>query len=162
MGLRLQAALSLPVSASDGQRLQVHVHRGQGAKDRYVPLPAETLPLLRTYWKTHRPPAWLFPATGRDHHPSPPATSPRSRASVQGACRPAQYRAGLTTRGVAIHTLRHSYAPHLLEAGGHPRLLQRSLGQTPLATPMLSRPLTHKGQEEASERLHGLMHGLLP
>src|SRR5713101_862413 len=76
LGLRLHEALFLQVSDIDGQRLQVHVHRGKGAKDRYVPLPADTLTLLRTYWKTHRHPTWLFPATGRDHTQSPTAASP--------------------------------------------------------------------------------------
>jgi integrase/recombinase XerD len=162
LGLRLHAALFLQVSAIDGQRLQVHVHRGKGAKDRYVPLPAETLGLLRTYWKTHRHPTWLFPATGRNHQQSPTATTPMSRSSVQGAFRTAKYRARLTKMGVAIHTLRHSYATHLLEAGVNPRLIQRYLGHTQLETTMISLHLTHKGQEEAYERLNVLMHGLLP
>jgi site-specific recombinase XerD len=64
--------------------------------------------------------------------------------------------------GVAIPTLRHAYATHLLEAGVHPRLIQRSLGPTQLDTTMLSLPLTHKGHEEAYERLNTLMQGLLP
>src|SRR5262249_49770368 len=84
LGLRLHAALDLQVSDIDGQRLQVHVHRGKGAKDRSVPLPEETLALLRTSWKTHRHPAWLFPATGRAHTHSPTAASPMSRSRVQG------------------------------------------------------------------------------
>lgn len=84
-----------------------------------------------------------------------------SRSSVQGAFRTAKYRAGITKLGVAIHTLRHSYATHLLEAGVNPRLLQRYLGHTQLETTMISLHLTHKGQEEASERLNALMHGLL-
>ena len=125
LGLRLHESLFLQVSDIDGQRLQVHVHRGKGAKDRYVPLPAETLALLRTSWKTHRHKTWLFPATGRHHTPSPRATSPMSRSSVQGAFRTAKHRAGITKTGVAIHTLRHSYATHLLEAGVNPRLIQR-------------------------------------
>src|SRR5712692_7165980 len=162
LGLRLHEALSLQVSDIDGQRLQVHVHRGKGAKDRYVPLPEETLMLLRAYWKTHRNKTWLFPATGRDQKQSPTATSPMSRASVQGAFRTAKHRAGLTKTGVAIHTLRHSYATHLLEAGVNPRLIQRYLGHTQLETTMLYLHLTHKGHEDAYERLHTLMHGLLP
>ena len=162
LGLRLHEALSLQVSDIDGQRLQVHVHRGKGAKDRYVPLPAETLALLRTSWKTHRNTTWLFPATGRDHQHSPTATSPMSRTSVQGAFRTAKQRAGITKTGVAIHTLRHSYATHLLEAGVNPRLIQRYLGHTQLETTMLYLHLTHKGQEDAYERLNALMHGLLP
>ena len=162
LGLRLHEALSLQVSDIDGQRLQVHVHRGKGAKDRYVPLPTETLALLRTSWKTHRHKTWLFPATGRDHAQSPTATSPLSRTSVQGAFRTAKHRAEITKMGVAIHTLRPSYATHLLEAGVHPRLIQRYLGHAQLETTMLSLHLTHKGQEEAYERLNALMHGLLP
>jgi integrase/recombinase XerD len=162
LGLRLHAALFLQVSDIDGQRLQVHVHRGKGAKDRYVPLPAETLTLLRTYWKTHRHPTWLFPATGRDHAHSPTAASPMRRSSVQGAFRKAKHRAGITKMGVALHTLRHSYATHLLEAGVNPRLIQRYLGHTQLETTMIYLHLTHKGQEEAYERLNALMHGLLP
>jgi site-specific recombinase XerD len=162
LGLRLHEGLFLQVSDIDGQRLQVHIHRGKGAKDRYVPLPADTLALLRTYWKTHRHPTWLFPATGRDHTQSPTAASPMSRSSVQGAFRKAKQRAGITKTGVAIHTLRHSYATHLLEAGVNPRLIQRYLGHAQLETTMLSLHLTHKGHEDAYERLNALMHGLLP
>jgi site-specific recombinase XerD len=162
LGLRLHEALSLQVSDIDGQRLQVHIHRGKGAKDRYVPLPAATLALLRTYWKTHRNKTWLFPATGRDQQHSPPATSPMRRTSVQGAFRTAKHRAGIPKMGVAIHTLRHAYATHLLEAGVHPRLIQRSLGHTPLETTMVSLHLTHKGHEDAYERLNALRQGLRP
>src|SRR5438105_12278711 len=103
LGLRLYEALFLQVSDIDGQRLQVQVHRGKGAKDRYVPLPVDTLTLLRTYWKTHRHPTWLFPAPGRDHLQSPTAASPMRRSSVQGAFRQAKHRAGITKMGVAIH-----------------------------------------------------------
>ncbi len=162
VGLRLHEALCLQVADIDGQRLQVHIHRGKGAKDRYVPLPEATLALLRTYWKTHRHTTWLFPAPGRDHPHSPTATSPMSRASVQGAFRTATHRAGITKTGVAIHTLRHSYATHLLEAGVNPRLIQRSLGHTQLETTMIYLHLTHKGHEDAYVRINSLMQGLLP
>jgi integrase/recombinase XerD len=162
LGLRLHEALFLQVSDIDGPRLQVHIHRGKGAKDRYVPLPEETLVLLRAYWKTHRHSTWLFPATGRDHTQSPTAASPMRRSSVQGAFRKAKQQAEITKMGVAIHTLRHSYATHLLEAGVNPRLIQRYLGHTQLETTMIYLHLTHKGQEEAYERLNSLMHGLLP
>ena len=162
LGLRLHEALSLQVSDIDGQRLQVQVHRGKSAKDRYVPLPEDTLALLRTSWKTHRNKPWLFPATGRDQQHRPTATSPMRRASVQGAFRTAKQRAGLTKTGVATPTLRHAYATHLLEAGVNPRLIQRSLGHTQLETTMVYLHLTHKGHEDAYERLNALMQGLLP
>ncbi|MBM3224872.1 MAG: integrase, partial [Candidatus Tectomicrobia bacterium] len=150
LGLRLHEALDLQVADIDGPRLQVQVHRGKGAKDRYVPLPAEPLALLRTSWKTPRHPTWLLPATGRDHHHRPTAASPMSRSSVQGAFRTATYRAGITKLGVALQPLRHAYATHVLEAGVNPRLLPRYLGHTQLETTMIDLHRTHKGQEEAS------------
>ena len=162
VGLRLHAALSLQGSDIDGQRLQGHVHRGKGAKDRDVPRPQETRALLRTSWKTPRHPPWLLPATGRDHHQRPTATSPRRRASVQGACRTATHRAGITNTGVAIHPLRHASATQLREAGVKPRLIPRSLGHTPLAPTMVSLHLTPTGQAEAYTRRNSLRHGLRP
>lgn len=162
LGLRLPAARSLQVADIDGPRLQVQVHRGKGAKDRYVPVPADTLTLLRTSWTTPRHPAWLFPAPGRAHTQSPTAASPMSRSSVQGAFRKAKHRAGITTMGVALHTLRHAYATPLLEAGVNPRLIQRYLGHPQLETTMVYLHLTLKGQEEAYERLNALRQGLLP
>jgi integrase/recombinase XerD len=83
-GLRLNEALYLQVGDIDGSRHMIHVHRGKGAKDRYIPLPDDTLDLLRTYWKTHRNRTWLFPATGRDQNtwpaPPPPCPAAASRA----------------------------------------------------------------------------------
>jgi integrase/recombinase XerD len=162
LGLRLHAALFLPVAASDGPRLQGQVQRGTGATDRYVPLPAETLALLRTSWQTPRHPTWLFPATGRAHPPSPTAASPRRRSRVQGAFRTATQRGELTKTGVAIPPLRHASATPRLEAGVPPRLRPRSLGHTPRDTTRLALPLTHPGQAAASERRTTLMPGLRP
>jgi len=144
LGLRLNEALDLQGSDIDGQRLQVHIHRGQGANDRDVPLPAATLALLRTSWKTHRHTTWLFPATGRDHQQRPTACYPMSRTSVQGAFRTAKHRAGMTTMGGAMPTLRHAYATPLLEAGVNPRLIQRSLGHPQLETTMVYLVVTKK------------------
>jgi integrase/recombinase XerD len=162
LGLRLHEALYLQVADLDSQRLQVHVHRGKGAKDRYVPLPEATLALLRAYWKTHRNQTWCFPATGRDQKQSATATEPMRRNSVQGAFRKAKRRAGITKTGVAIHPLRHSYATHLLEAGVNRRLIQRSLGHSRLETTMVYLHRTQKGHEDAYVRINSLMHGLLP
>jgi site-specific recombinase XerD len=148
------------VADVDGQRLQVQVHRGKGAKDRYVPLPADTLALLRTYWTTHRHPTWRFPATGRDQKQRSTATEPMSRNSVQGAFRTATRRASITKTGVAIHPLRHSYATPLLEASVNLRLIQRYLGHTRLETTMPYLPLTQTGHEDAYQRINSLMQGL--
>ena len=84
-GLRLQEALYLQVSDIDGERMQIHVHRGKGAKDRYVPLPEETLFLLRKYWATHRNPVLIFPALGRGNNQASTSKNPMAIDSVQGA-----------------------------------------------------------------------------
>src|SRR3954465_3844305 len=85
LGLRLQEGLNLQVGDIDSARMVVHVHRGKGSKDRYVPLPPPTLTILRQYWPTHRNQTRLFPATGRDHGQAASATEPMASSSVHGA-----------------------------------------------------------------------------
>ena len=134
-GLRLQEALNLQVSDIDSARMMVYVHRGKGAKDRYVALPHEALDLLRRYWITHRNTKLIFPALGRGHTGGPTATMPMNRASVQGALARAVKKAGITKK-LSVHTLRHSYATHLLEQGVNIRVLQRYMGHKSLETTM--------------------------
>jgi integrase/recombinase XerD len=159
-GLRLQEGLHLEVADIDSARLMVHVHRGKGAKDRYVPLPGSTLALLRTYWRTHRDPRLLFPAIGRGHQAAPVATTPMATSSVQGAFRQAVLAAGIHKRQVSLHTLRHCYATHLLEAGVNIRTIQRYMGHTDLETTMVYLHLTQKGQEDAYHLIDAVMGGL--
>jgi integrase len=75
-GLRLQEGTHLQVGDIDSARSLIHVHRGKGGKDRYVPLPDSTLQLLRQYWKTHGNPVWIFPASGRAAFIAPPPKDP--------------------------------------------------------------------------------------
>ncbi len=159
-GLRLQEGLHLEVSDIDSARMMIHVHRGKGAKDRYVPLPGSTLGLLRKYWRTHRNPRLLFPAIGRGHQAAPGATTPMATSSVQGAFRQAVRAAGIHKRQVSLHTLRHSYATHLLEAGVNIRAIQRYMGHTDLETTMVYLHLTQKGQEDAYHLIDTVMGGL--
>jgi site-specific recombinase XerD len=156
LGLRLGEGLHLQVGDIDGQRMLVHVHRGKGAKDRYVPLPQKTLAMLREYWATHRNPQWLFPATGRDGRQGATATRPMAKASVQGAMRRVVQEIGLK-KSVHIHTLRHSYATHLLEAGVNLRLIQQYLGHSSLQTTMVYLHLTSQGQQQAIAVIERLM-----
>jgi site-specific recombinase XerD len=81
-------------------------------------------------------------------------------ASVQGALRSAKARAGITKRGVSIHTLRHAYATHLLEAGVNLRVIQRHMGHASLETTMVYLHLTHTGQEQAYALIDALMGDL--
>jgi len=159
-GLRLQEGLYLQVSDIDSNRMMIHVHRGKGAKDRYVPLPQSTLHLLRRYWLTHRHPDLLFPALGRNGKGANEAQNPMAKSSVQGAFRSAKFAAGIHKKGVAIHTLRHSYATHLLEAGVNLRVIQRYMGHAQLETTMLYLHLTPKGQEDACQLINHVMEGL--
>ena len=156
LGLRLQEALNLQVGDIDSARMVVHVHRGKGAKDRYVPLPRRTLTVLRQYWATHRHAVWLFPATGRDHGEAPSATEPMARASVHGAMKRVVQELGIKKK-VTTHTLRHSYATHLLEAGVNLRLIQQYLGHSSLQATMIYLHLTTLGQEQARATIDTLM-----
>jgi len=157
MGLRLHEGLFLQVSDIDSDRNLIHVHRGKGAKDRYVPLPKDTLLLLRKYWVTHRNAVWLFPAVGRDGKSAPGADEPMSRSSVQGAFRRARWKAKITKKYISIHTLRHSYATHLLEKGVHIRAIQKYLGHTSLETTMKYLHLTSYGHEDSVRLINSVM-----
>ena len=160
-GLRLDEARHLEVSDIDSQRMMIHVHRGKGAKDRYVPLPQSTLHLLRQYWLTHRHPRLVFPARGHKQNRCPtghPIPWPKA-ASRAPFARPSGH-AGVRKKGVAVHTLRHSYATHLLEAGVNLRVIQRYMGHARLETTMLYLHLTQKGQEDACQLINHVMEGL--
>lgn len=157
-GLRLHEALFLQVTDIDAQRMRIHVHRGKGAKDRYVPLPESTLYLLRDYWKRHRNPLWIFPRLGRSGQESPKAARPMAKASVQGALRRVLKQLKIIKR-VSIHTLRHSYATHLLEAGVNIRRIQQYLGHSSLNSTMVYLHLTTQGHEHAYDIINSLMKG---
>jgi site-specific recombinase XerD len=155
LGLRLAEGLHLQVSDIDSARMMVHVHRGKGAKDRYVPLPGSTLKVLRQYWVTHRHPLWLFPATVRDGQQTT-TDQPLDRSSVQGAMRRVVEELKIQ-KAISIHSLRHSYATHLLEAGVNLRLIQQYLGHSSLNTTMVYLHLTTASQEQAIARIETLM-----
>lgn len=156
LGLRMQEALNLKVGDIDTGRMLVHVHLGKGAKDRYVPLPAKTLAVLRAHWLTHRHPVWLFPVHGGDPQSAATATRPRSQVSAQRMMRRV-VRQLKFRKSVHLHTLRHSYATHLLEAGVNLRLIQQYLGHSSLQTTMIYLHLTSVGQEQARAAIERLM-----
>ena len=158
-GLRLQEGTHLQVADLDSARMMLHVRRGKGAKDRYVPLPQRTLELLRRYWRTHRNPVLMFPAAGRDHIDLAKSTQPMSRSSVQEALRAALKESGNNKRA-SVHTLRHSWATHLLEAGVNLRLIQEWLGHSSPATTSLYTHLTLKAEQLGTEAINQIMSDL--
>jgi integrase/recombinase XerD len=164
LGLRLNEALHLQVPDLQSKRGFVHVHRGKGAKDRYVPLPETTLLLLRAYWATHRHEKLLFPAMTAGyslckHGPSASKT-PMSETAVQGAMKKITKQLELTTK-VSIHTLRHSYATHLLEAGVGLKVIQKYMGHSSLQTTLIYLHLTDDAERNAREAIDDVF-GKLP
>ena len=156
LGLRRNEGLHLQVRDIDSARMLVHVHRGKGDKDRFVPLPARTLALLREYWVTHRNPVWLFPDIGSDPRQAVSSDRPMSKDGVQHAMQRVVHQLGIR-KAVSIHTLRHSYATHLLEAGVNLRLIQQYLGHSSLQTTMVYLHLTTVSQEQAVAVINKLM-----
>lgn len=156
LGLRLSEGVSLQIGDIDAARSLVHVHRGKGAVDRYVPLPASTLSVLRRYWTTHRNPRFLFPALGRGRKEGETAVEPMPRATIQGALCRVVKQLGIRKR-VSVHTLRHSYATHLLETGINLRLIQKYLGHRSLQTTTIYLHLTRHGEEHAHAQIDALM-----
>ena len=158
-GLRLQEGTHLQVADIDSARMMIHVRHGKGAKDRYVPLPQRTLQLLRQYWVTHHNPVLLFPAEGRGHIDLAQATEPISRSSVQDAFHAALKESGNHKRA-SVHTLRHSWATHLLEAGVNLRLIQEWLGHSSPATTSVYTHLTVKAEQLGAQAINQLMSDL--
>jgi len=104
-GLRLQEGTHLQVGDVDSGRMIIHVHRGKGARDRYVPLPRPTLQILRAHWRTHRNPVWLFPATGRGAERMDIAARPTPINSAQIAFKKA-LKQSKVKKDAHIHSLR--------------------------------------------------------
>lgn len=156
-GLRLNEGIQLQVSDIDSGRMALHIH-GKGGKDRYVPLPDRTLELLREFWKTHHSRPWVFPATGRGMKPGTPIHPPTD-SSLQLAFKRALAAAGISKRA-HIHSLRHSYATHLLEAGVNLRIIQENLGHGSARTTQIYTHLTPEVRAAVMDPLNTLMKDL--
>ncbi len=154
-GLRVSEGTGLQVRHIDSARMQLHLRNSKGGKDRRVPLPEQTLQDLRQFWVTHRNPVWLFPQRDR-RGVLPDANSAMSKKGVSTAFKAALLQSGVT-KPATIHTLRHSWATHLLEAGVHLRLIQQWLGHSSPKTTALYLHLTQKAEAVAVTRLNELV-----
>ena len=152
-GLRLLEGVQLQVTQIDSDRMVLHIRRGKGGQDRYVPLPRRTLDLLREYWRGHGHPVWLFPSVKAG------ATGSMDGSGVGRAFRAALAESGIVKQAT-VHTLRHSWATHLLEAGVNLRLIQIWLGHSSLTTTAIYTHLTVKAETMATETINALMDEL--
>ena len=124
-GLRISEAVALKVSDIDSKRILLRVEEGKGRKDRYVMLSPRLLAVLRCYWRAARPKDYLFPSWRQGRH--------LTSGALAGACREAAKKSGIEKR-ITAHTLRHSFATHLLESGAETRVIQVLLGHSRIDT----------------------------
>jgi integrase/recombinase XerD len=143
-GLRVSEVVRLQIGDIDSSRMTLHVRCAKGRKDRFVPLSAVLLDRLRDYWRRYRPKLWLFPGGRPGDH--------LSAANVQRMCARVVRACGIGKKA-SMHTLRHSYATHLLEGGTDLATLQKLLGHNQLSTTLI---YTHVGQSHLQRTLSPL------
>jgi len=153
-GLRLNEGRCLQVPDIDSKRMLVRV-RGKGNRDRHVPLPDKTLEELRQLWRTHRS-QWLFPARPRAGSAGP---GPVTASVLQAAFHRAREQSGVR-KAAHVHTLRHSYATHLLEAGVNLRVIQEILGHATPTTTAIYTHLTQQVRQAVATPINDLMRTL--
>jgi integrase len=158
-GLRLSEGINLKIEDIDSARGYLHIRRCKSNRDRYVPLPQKTLQLLRRQWSSHKNRTLLFPSPGTSRAEMPVATKPISKASVQSAFRSAAKSAGINKKAT-VHTLRHSWATHLLEAGINLRLIQTWLGHSSPNTTSIYTHLTEQAKTVGIKTINELMADL--
>ena len=145
-GLRVSEAVNLRIKDIDSKRMVLWVRNSKGNKDRSVPLPVQTLAQLRAYWLNHRSKMWLFPGK----------VGPMNIATVQH-CFKATVEQSPILKKVSCHTLRHSYATHLMEAGVHLRVIQALLGHKSVSTTFLYMHLTQASMDGVQAKINELM-----
>ncbi len=154
-GMRRTETSRLMVSDIDSDRMVIHIHKGKGGKDRDVPLTPRLLSALRQYWLFKRPKTYLFPSPeskdGADEEPI-------SDKTVWYAVRDAAKRAGITKK-IGPHTLRHSFATHLMESGADLRTIQLLLGHASIEDTTIYVHLSQRHLKAAANPLEGLPIG---
>jgi integrase/recombinase XerD len=164
-GLRLSECLGLTIHDIGGAENKLRIRCGKGHQDRVVPLPTCLYQDLRRYWAFHRHPLLIFPNVGRgDRQPQAvaarmhTATGPMPHSSLQRLLVLA--RKQLNLPDASVHSLRHSFATHLLEAGAHLHTIQRLLGHKQITSTMIYLHLTHQSTQDALKLMDQLCRGL--
>jgi integrase/recombinase XerD len=156
MGLRLGEGLRLQTGDIDANRHRVHIRCAKGNKDRLVPLPANTLKVLQRFWSVHKHPVLLFPNRKRGLRNVHLVSTPLDRGGVQLSIKKVVKELGFNKR-ISCHSLRHSYATHLLEAGVDLIELQKILGHASVLTTSKYTHLTSHTTQRADRYINELM-----
>ena len=159
LGLRLEEALSLQVGDIDAGRKKVHIRRGKGHKDRLLPLPDLTLEALRELWKRHRHPYFIFPNANGHLKTIQQATTHMDRGGAQKAMKTVVEECGIKKKS-PIHSLRHSFATHLLERGLSLRHIQALLGHSSPATTARYAHLSDITEKDSLTAINALINSL--
>jgi site-specific recombinase XerD len=145
-GLRIGEAINLKIKDIDSQRMQIRVEQGKGKKDRYTLLGVKTLEVLRKYVAEYKPVEWLFEGVKGENY---------SQKGIQNILRKSVTKVGIKKR-ITVHTLRHSFATHLLEAGTDLRYIQSLLGHANSKTTEIYTHITTKGFDQIKSPLDNL------
>lgn len=164
-GLRISEALSIETSDIDSAQMLLKIRHGKGDKARNVPLPAKTLQILRDLWLSHRHPRLLFPAYYQSTKPGSNSHYGAQNRPFSGGCLhnhvvAAARKAGITKSKVTSHTLRHSYATHLLEEGVALPTIQEWLGHSSIESTRLYSHVTSKLRRAGTSSLDEIMSNL--
>ncbi len=158
LGLRLSESLNLTIADIDSHLMRVHLRFTKGYKDRFVPLPQSTLLALRRYWATHRHPSLLFPG-GKAPYLREGKPLVMDKGGVQKTIKLVAKECG-TSKNVHIHTLRHSFATHLLERGVSLRAIQTHLGHaSPITTARYPR-MTEEVSQNSALMINDMLSGV--
>jgi len=160
-GLRLLEGVCLQVKDIDSERKMIHLRQGKGGKDRYIPLPSACLEMRRRHWRTHRHPVGLFPALRDDWQKPEGISQPMNESGVQRAFSAAVKESDIHKKAT-VHTLRHSYATHLLEAGVNLRIIQSYLGHASPTTTAIYTHLTSTTDTQTSNKINEMVASLWP
>jgi len=155
LGLRLGEGINLTIGDIDATNMRVHIRDAKGNKDRLVPLPEKTLRVLRKFWAVHRHPRLLFPSRKRGLKNAHLVDLPLDRSGIQSAMKAVVSQLGIKKK-ISCHSLRHSYATHLLEAGVDLVELQKILGHVSILTTARYTHLTSTTQINARRAVNNL------
>jgi site-specific recombinase XerD len=158
-GLRLNEALNLKVNNIDSKRMTLKVDDGKGGTDRYTPLPETGLEILRKHYKTHRNPLLIFPKCGQQQNEEPTAKEHLRKSTVWVVFKKVVTECNFN-KEIHPHTLRHSYATHLLEDGVDIRVISEYLGHKSLETTLIYTHLTPLLKENTYDKINQLMNDL--